>query len=164
MKLSLNQNESRTMLMLLYLAEHVLTTDGDSVPDRFLHKCDALIDKLLVSAREGGCDDLLEKDIDGSLFISPEIEDEPGMRETIIEHEASLFWQELVKRLAERDYEINTGKPAISEPAESWQEISEVDIAALDAEIEQLEASYWTEFEKHGVNRLHVMRGAGRAS
>ena len=150
--------------MLLYLAEHVLTTDGDSVPERFLHKCDALIDKLLVSAREDGCDDLLEEDIDGSLFISPEIEEEPGMRETINEHEGSLFWRELVERLAERDYELNTGKPAIPEPTESWQEPSDEDVAELETDLERLEASYWTEFEQHGVKRLHLMRGAGRAS
>ncbi|HUG09723.1 MAG TPA: hypothetical protein VMM36_01860 [Opitutaceae bacterium] len=164
MKLSLNQNEARTLVMLLYLAEHVLTNDGDSVPDGFLRKCDALISNLLASARESGCDDLLKEDIDGDLFISPEIEEEPGMRETISEHEGSLFWRELVERLAERDYELNTGKPAIPEPTESWKDVSEMEVAALEAELEQLEASYWTEFEKHGVQRLHLMRGAGRAS
>jgi hypothetical protein len=164
MKLTLNQNEARTLVMLLYLSEQVLTTDGESVPDGFLRKCDALVAKLLSSARDSGCEDLLEEDIDGDLFISPEIEEEPGMREAISEHEGSLFWQELVERLAERDYELNTGKPAAPVPAESWQEPSDEDIAALEAELEQLEASYWIEFEKHGVKRLHVMRGAGRDS
>lgn len=164
MKISLNQNEARTLLMLLYFAEHVLASGHEDAPEGFLLKCEALMDKLLASAREDECADLLEEDIDGCLFISPEIEEEPGVGETIREHRGSLFWQELVERLAERDYELNTGKPALPQPAEAWRETSDEDTEELEAELERLESSYWTEFERHGVRHLHVMRGAGHPS
>lgn len=163
MNLSLNKSETRTLLKMLYLAEHVLTSGGEGAPDAFLRKCDALKARLL-NAADADCENLIEEDSDGTLYISPEIEEEPGVLETIHEHEGTLFWRELVERLAERDYELNTGTPALPQPAEAWQETSDENVAELEAELERLESSYWTEFERHGVRHLHVMRGAGHPS
>lgn len=164
MKLSLNPSEARTLLRMLYLAEHVLVADGEAVPEAFLLKCGALMDKLLPAARDGGCPDLIEEDIDGSLHLSPDIEDEPGVLEAITEFEGNLFWEELVSRLAERDFELNTGKPALPDPEETAPEELE---EALDERLEELgrlESSYWSEFEKHGVRNVHVVRGTGSFS
>lgn len=164
MKLSLNPSEARTLLRMLYLADHVLVGDNDRVPEAFLRRCEALMDRLLPAARDGGCADLVEQDLDGNLQLSPEIEDEPGVLETIEEFETSLFWQELVSRLAERDFELNTGKPALPELEDATSdELDEVLEEHLD-ELERLESSYWTEFEKHGVRNVHVVRGTGSFS
>lgn len=164
MKLTLNRSETRTLLMLLYMAERVLMSGADGAPDALLRKCDTLLARLLEAAREDDLDDLIEEDPDGSLHISPEIEDEPGVLETIHEHEGTLFWRELVERLAERDYELNTGKPPIPEDLEPWQQPSETEAFETEEELERLESSYWSEFEKNGVRHLHVVRGTGPLS
>jgi hypothetical protein len=164
MKLNLNRSETRTLLKLLYMAEHVLASGAEGAPDAFIQKYDVLMARLLEAAREDGLDDFIEEETDGSLHLSPDIEDEPGVLDTIHEHEETLFWRELVERLAERDYELNTGESPFPRDLETWQEATEDKAAETEEELERLESSYWSEFEKHGVRNIHVVRGTGHPS
>ncbi|HEY5552338.1 MAG TPA: hypothetical protein VIK52_10650 [Opitutaceae bacterium] len=164
MKLSLNPKETRRLLMMLYLVDHVLNDLNDSPPTGFRLKCAELLDKLMGHAWESGCADLLEEDEEGRLSLSDSIEEEPGVLDAMIDHENAFFWQELVSRLAERDYELHKGKPAIPENAKEIDDLSPEEWDELQEELEHFESSYWTEFEKHGVRHLHLMRGTGHPS
>jgi hypothetical protein len=164
MNLTLNRSEARTLLKLLYLADSVLGPGDGEVPEAFLRKCEAVMDKVLAAAQDSDCEDMLEEDIDGRPMLSPEIGNEPGVVEAILEHEGSVFWEELVSRLAERDYELHTGQPVIPDDAKEIDDISDEEWEELHEKLEQFESSYWTEFEKHGVRNIHVVRGTGPLS
>lgn len=164
MKISLNPSEARTLVKMLYLAEQVLTNSGDQVPEAFLRRCETVMNRLLPAARDGGCPDLIEEDDDGNLLLSPDIEREPGVIDAILDHESSVFWEQLVSRLAERDYELHKGRPVIREEVQEFEDMSQEEWDELQEDIDGFESSYWNEFERHGVKHLHVMRGAGHPS
>jgi hypothetical protein len=164
MKISLNRSDTRTLLKLLYLADRMLGPGDDKVPEGFLRKCEAVMDKVLAATHGADCDDLLEEDINGRPILSPEIGNEPGVLDAILEHEGSVFWEELVARLAERDYELHKGKPVIPDHALEIDDISDKEWDALHDELEEFESSYWSEFEKHGVRNIHIVRGTGPLS
>jgi hypothetical protein len=162
MKLQLTPKEYRRILQMLYLADRVLNGRRDDEPTGLRLKCEEVLQAFLGSGTQFGCADLVEETPTGSLNFSEAMPDEPGVKEAIQDYDDDAFWQELVARLAERDYERLHGRPALPDPdgvpeTEEQQE-------AREEELSRLEDEYWREFESDGVKNLVVLKGLSRPS
>lgn len=163
MKLQLTPKEYRRILQMLYIADHVLNGRRDDEPVGLRLKCEEALQGFLGYAESFGCADLVDQP-DAAIFNFTEaMPEEPGVSETINDYDEDAFWQELVTRLAERDYERIHGRPAEPDP-EGAPETTE-QREEREAELKALEEGYWKEFEAVGVKNLEVIKGGfGRPS
>jgi hypothetical protein len=162
MKLQLTPKEYRRLLQMLYLADRMLNGRRDDEPAGLRLKCEEVLQSFLGYATPFGCADLVEETETGPLNFSEAVPDEPGVKEAVHDYDDDTFWQELVARLAERDYERLHGRPAAPDPDGPPE--SEADEDAREEELARLEDEYWREFETDGVKNLVVLKGLGRPS
>jgi len=162
MKLQLTPKEYRRILQMLYLADLMLNGRREDEPSGLRLKCEEVLQELLGHATQFGCADLIEETESGALNFSEAMPDEPGVAEAVQDYDEDAFWQELVSRLAARDYERLHGRPAAPDPDGPPE--TEEDQAGRTAELERLEDGYWREFEAEGVRNLIVLKGLGRPS
>jgi hypothetical protein len=163
MKLQLTPKEYRRILQMLYIADHVLNGRRDDEPVGLRLKCEEALQGFLGYAESFGCADLVEQPEEALFNFTRAMPEEPGVSETINDYDEDTFWQELVTRLAERDYERIHGKPAVPDPdgAPETDEQHE----ERENELKRLEEGYWPEFEAVGVKNVEVIKGGfGRPS
>jgi len=147
MKVSFTQKEYARLLELVHLGLWVTGTRTDlpsSTPERYA----ALSQKVLGLADQFGCADLVDSDEEGLLMPSPKLEDGPA-RERLDSFIDTSFWEELASRLAERDLRSELGIDPLPPVLDDDQE----------ARLKALEDKYWEEFELHGADRVHVLKG-----
>lgn len=140
------------MLELAYLGRWVTVArkgDDSSAARRY----DEIFQKILALATTLGCADLIEENDDGTLSPSVELEDNERVREIMAEFDNDTFWNELVTRLAEREYAAEQARRALTdtpgvEPPPTPEE-----------RLKQIEETYWDEFEKHDLTNMVVLRG-----
>jgi hypothetical protein len=162
MKLQLTPKEYRRVLQMLYLADRVLNGRRDDERAGLRLKCEEALQAFLGYATPLGCADLVETIDSGELNFSEAMPDEPGIKEAIQDYDEDAFWQELVARLAERDYERLHGRPAFPDPDGPPETEGQQD--EREEELARLEDEYWREFEADGVKNLVVLKGLGRPS
>jgi hypothetical protein len=162
MKLQLTPKEYRRLLQMLYLADRVLNGRRDDEPAGLRLKCEEVLQSFLGYATPFGCADLVEETDDELRNFSDLLPDEPGIREAIERYDEDTFWQELVARLAERDYERLHGRSALPDPDGPPE--ADAQAQEREAELARLEDEYWREFEADGVKNLVVLKGLGRPS
>lgn len=162
MKLQLTSKEYRRILQMLYFADRVLNGRREDEPTGLRLKCDEVLQTFLASATQFGCADLVEEFDEGQFDFSEAMPDEPGVSDVVKDYDNDTFWQELVARLAERDYEQLHGRPAIPDPDGPPE--SENDEDTRETELQRLEDEYWREFETNGVKNLLLIKGLGRPS
>jgi hypothetical protein len=159
MKLAFTQKEYARLLEMTYIATWIAGAhDDDSAAAR---RYAELEQKLYAAATPMGCADYVEGDgtEGGVIFPSQKLEEESPATKTIEAFEDASFWDELVSRLAERDYARET----LKEPPPagfSEEERREHMLKRLD----ELEKRYWAEFEKNGLDNLLVLFGTDRLS
>ena len=152
MKFSFTPKEYARLLELAYLGRWVtVARKGDESPA--IRRYDEIFQKILELATPLGCADLVEEDDDGRLGPSAKLEDDERLREIMAEFDNDTFWNELVTRLAERDYAAEQAKRALTdtpgvEPPPT-----------PDERLKQLEDAYWDEFEKNDLANIFVLRG-----
>lgn len=162
MKLQLTPKEYRRILQMLYFADRMMNGRREDEPTGLRLKCDEVLQTFLGHARQFGCADLVEEFEEEQFDFAEAMPDEPGVSEAVREYDNDTFWQELVARLAERDYEQLHGRPAIPDPDGPPE--SDSDEEARELELTRLEDEYWREFEANGVKNLLVIKGLGRPS
>ncbi len=163
MKLQLTPKEYRRILQMLYLADRVLNGRRDDEPVGLRLKCEEALQGFLGYAEQFGCADLVEQPEEALFNFSAAMPEEPGVSEAINDYDEDTFWQELVTRMAERDYERIHGRPAAPDP-EGAPETDEQH-EEREAELKRLEEGYWKEFEAVGVKNIEVIKGGfGRPS
>ena len=162
MKLQLTPKEYRRILQMLYLADRLLNSRREDEPTGLRLKCEEVLQVFLGSATQFGCADLVEETETVGLNFSEAMPDEPGVKEAAQDYDEDTFWQELVARLAERDYERLHGRPAFPDPDGPPETDGEQE--AREEELSRLEDEYWREFEAEGVKNLVVLKGLGRPS
>lgn len=118
--------------------------DPKSSPERYA----GTAEKLFGSAGSFGCAELVRAGAEGALEPSEKLAEGPA-RETLEQFVDDTFWAELAQRLAERDLRAELGATKLSE------ELSDEEQSRL----QELEDSYWREFEQRGVDNLVVLRG-----
>lgn len=146
MKIELNKKEYRQLLDLLEISTWVLfayNTEKEIPADKKPY--DALEQKLLSCAKENGCEDLVEY-VDNlkKYFVSRKVE-EGAARRFIDAFENDTFWDELIHRLAMRDF--------------AWAEgdiIRNMSREERFRKISLRESLYSREFAKNGIENLMV--------
>jgi hypothetical protein len=118
--------------------------DPNSMPERY-HE---IAQKVFGLAEVFGCADLVAADGTGQLFLTDTVVAGP-VGEKVDRFVESVFWSELVARLAERDFQSELGVSQLSEK-----------LSADEKErLGRVEDSYWREFEARGVDNLILLRG-----
>ncbi|MBK8476886.1 MAG: hypothetical protein IPL39_11435 [Opitutaceae bacterium] len=163
MKLQITPKEYRRLLQMLYLADHVLNGRREDEPTGLRLKCEEVLQGFLGYATQFSCADLVEEPEPGLFNFTAAMPEEPGVSETVNDYEEDIFWQELVTRLAGRDYERIHGRP--SEPDPDGAPETDEQHEQREDELERLEDGYWREFEASGVKNLELIKGGfGRPS
>jgi len=149
MKVSFTTKEYTRLLELAHLGLCVTGARADdpaTMPERYAE----LAQKVFGLAEMFGCADLVEADLNGELFPNEKLTDGP-VAEKLDRFVEDTFWGELVQRLAERDLRTELGRDA----TKLGTDYTEEELARL----EELEDSYWREFETRGVDHLVLLRG-----
>jgi hypothetical protein len=90
----------------------------------------------------------VELDVNGQYFPTEKLTTGP-VAEKIDRFVEDAFWGELVARLAERDLRAELGSTKLTEEFTDQEE----------ERLQELEDTYWREFESKGVDHLVVLRG-----
>jgi hypothetical protein len=149
MKVSFTTKEYTRLLELAHMGLWVAGArpeDPATMPERY----EEISQKIFGLAEMFGCADLVEADVNGELFPNEKLTDGP-VREKLEAFIEDAFWGELAMRMAERDLRAEQGKDV----TELGEEMSE----AEQTRLEELEDSYWREFEANGVDHMMVLKG-----
>lgn len=154
MRIDLNTDEYKRLLQLAALGAWVLESGHEE--ERPEHKVfTELLQGLYREASAAGCGEWVEEEA-GQFFESARLEE--WMATRIQDYDNYVFWDELVLRMADRDYELSGGIDWI----DGMGEVERIE------EQMPLEERWWEEFSTHGLDRLVVdesrrARDAGRS-
>jgi signal transduction protein with GAF and PtsI domain len=104
--------------------------------------------KLFALATPFGCADLVEEVAEDEFQPSEKLESGPVL-EKLARFTEDAFWRELVERLAERDLRAELGATKLTEELNEEEE----------KRLEEIEDSYWREFEAKGTDFLILLKG-----
>lgn len=169
MKVTFTRKEFTRLIELAYLGEWVATSTFESDENPYFKRYGALMQKLYKHAREeeDGCPEYVEDDDSGELedllgdelFPSRRLEEDSPAAKALDIYDNNNFWDELISRLAERDYE----RKLLREPPPASISSEEAEDIRL-RELERLEDKYRDEFVKNDLGNLFVMFGSDRLS
>ena len=103
--------------------------------------------KIYSCAKEFGCEDLIRYEEDIGEYAETRKFDESEKDSYLREFEENNFWDELIHRLAHRDFVNEVG----------MENIEGLSFAEQIFKISGYEDSYREEFEKHGLDNLIIM-------
>jgi len=147
MKVSFTTKEYARILELAAMGLRVASSESeapDVLPERYVDAAQ----KLFALATPLGCADLVEEIAEGEYQPSEKLESGP-VEEKLLRFAEDEFWRELVERLAERDLRVELGPTKLSE------ELNDDEVKRL----EEIEDSYWREFETRGTDNLVLLKG-----
>ena len=147
MKVTFTTKEYARILELAYMGLRVASSDSetpDSLPERYADAAQ----KLFALATPFGCADLVEEVAEDEFQPSEKLESGPVL-EKLARFTEDAFWLELVERLAERDLRSELGATKLTEELNEEEE----------KRLEEIEDSYWREFEAKGTDFLILLKG-----
>ena len=158
MKIEITNEEYRTLLDVLHIAEVVLSGHRrHEDPRSEQHRM--LIQKLYALAGDAGLGRLLAFDEARKLYhFTEEFENDAPAHSFVDEFAGHVFWDELISRLTARDAAWHAGG------LERLNALSDDEREALERPINE---RYVEEFSKHGIGNLAVVEqlgGAGEGS
>lgn len=154
MQIELSTEEYRQLVDVLYLADWLLTAHkvGDDPRVEVYHQ---LVQKLYARAQEMGLSHLIEYAAEfDQYFPTRDFESGTPIHEFIDEYDDETFWDELTRRLAERDLLAQMG---------SWEKIQKLSTEDRIRKLGQLEEQYAAEFARSGLENLRLEAPANRA-
>ena len=147
MKVSFTTKEYARLLELAHMGLWVAGARPDdpaTMPERYAD----VAQKVFGLAESQGCADLVELDVNGQYFPTEKLTT-GTVTEKIDRFVEDAFWGELVGRLAERDLLAELGSTKLTREFTDEEE----------ERLQELEDTYWREFESKGVDHLVVLRG-----
>lgn len=152
MKIEITNEEYRTLLDVLHIAEVVLSGHRrQEDPRSEQHRM--LIQKLYALAADAGLGKLIEFDNARKHYHpTEELENDSPVHAFIDEFTGHVFWDELISRLTARDAAWQAGG------LESLNALSDDEREALERPINE---RYVEEFSKHGLSNLAVVEQLG---
>jgi hypothetical protein len=147
MKVTFTTKEYARILELAYMGLSVANSSSET-PDVLPERYADAAQKLFALATPLGCGDLVEEVAEQEFQPSEKLESGPVV-EKLARFTEDAFWRELVERLAERDLKAELGPTKLSD------ELSEDD----EKRLEEIEDSYWREFEARGTDYLVLLKG-----
>ena len=147
MKVTFTTKEYARILELAYMGLRVASSDSDT-PDSLPERYADAAQKLFALATPFGCADLVEEVAEDEFQPSEKLESGPVL-EKLARFTEDAFWLELVERLAERDLRSELGATKLTEELNEEEE----------KRLEEIEDSYWREFEAKGTDFLILLKG-----
>jgi hypothetical protein len=147
MKVTFTTKEYARILELAYMGLRVASSDSDT-PDSLPERYADAAQKLFALATPFGCADLVEEVAEDEFQPSEKLESGPVL-EKLARFTEDAFWRELVERLAERDLRSELGATKLTEELNEEEE----------KRLEEIEDSYWREFEAKGTDFLILLKG-----
>jgi hypothetical protein len=147
MKVTFTTKEYARILELAYMGLRVASSDSDT-PDSLPERYADAAQKLFALATPFGCADLVEEVAEDEFQPSEKLESGPVL-EKLARFTEDAFWLELVERLAERDLRSELGATKLTEELNEEEE----------TRLEEIEDSYWREFEAKGTDFLVLLKG-----
>jgi hypothetical protein len=147
MKVTFTTKEYARILELAYMGLRVASSDSDT-PDSLPERYADAAQKLFALATPFGCADLVEEVAEDEFQPSEKLESGPVL-EKLARFTEDAFWLELVERLAERDLRSELGATKLTEELNEEEE----------KRLEEIEDSYWREFEAKGTDFLVLLKG-----
>jgi hypothetical protein len=149
MKESFSPQEFARLLELVYLGMRaVMARQGGASPH--FERYAAIEQKILKMAERHGCGDLVDVGGNGALVPSNKVDSDDEFRKMVGESDNDIFWHELVARLADRDLGVEQTTAALA--GHEGPPIN------AEARLKEIEEVYWTEFQKHDLARVVVLR------
>ena len=147
MKVNITKKEYEKLLDVFYIADWIM--NGFYSEDRVETKVYRDLEQKFFSlAKEFGVDDLVELDREeGEFYPTRKFEEESVALEFIEEYEEESFWDELIERLAKRDFLEKHG-PDVENIVLKDKDIQK--------ELEDLKEKYTREFEENALNKLRL--------
>ncbi|MEZ4736905.1 MAG: hypothetical protein R3E79_58230 [Caldilineaceae bacterium] len=147
MQIELTTEEYRQLVDILYLADWLLTAHkvGDDPRVAPYHQ---LIQKLYARAEEMGLSHLIEYAAEfDQYFPTHDFESGTAIHTFIDEYDDETFWEELVRRLAERDLVLQLG---------NWEKVQQLPTEERIRKLGHLEEHYAAEIARHGLTNFRV--------
>ena len=141
MDINFTQEQFKTLLKLIYMGHWMLTAHDDK-PDKVI---DALTSHIYSFAKSSGVNTLVELDPDNGRFYGTR-QFEELMSEYIDDYDNQTFWDELIERLANRDFLAKYGEEAIQK----------MSMEERFTNFQEFEDRYGEEFEDHGIERIAI--------
>ncbi len=156
MKLDLSKDELKRLIDLLSISDWIICAqDVDSDEDEDKKPYLKLLQKIYGEAYRNGLKDCVEKSEDSDeFFFNDDFKEESLTHQFIDEYEDACFWDNLIEKLAERDYIKETKHKEIDEVGEDDE--GESYRMKRFARITELEQQYNEEFEKNGLKYLEL--------
>lgn len=154
MQIELKSDEYRHLVDILYLAEWLLTAHkvGD---DPRVAVYQQLVQKLYAYSQEMGLSHLIEYAVEfDQYFPTRDFEAGTPIHEFIDEYDDETFWDELTRRLAERDLLAQVG---------GWEKVQKLSTEERIRKLGQLEEHYAAEFARHGLENIRLDTPATKA-
>ena len=147
MKINFTKKEYRLLLDLVSLGEWVITaTDVDITPEK--EKYEEIIQKIYSHAKDFGFENLIEYDEEIEEYIETREFDESEKDEYLRDFEENNFWEELIHRLAERDFIRKNG----------IQNIEKMPFELQIKDIHEIETKYSEEFSTFGLENIEIKK------
>ncbi len=154
MQVELTADEYRQLVDILYLADWMLTARkvGDDPRVEAYHQ---LVQKLYARAQEMGLSHLIEYAAEfDQYFPTRDFEADTTIHEFINEYDDETFWDELTRRLAERDLVAQLG---------GREKVQKLSMEERIRKLGQFEEQYAAEFARHGLDHLRLDTPASKA-
>ncbi len=143
---SLSRAEYEKLLVLSYLGNFMINGMFKERSETY----DEVLSKLFAKARESGFGRYVET-AEGVSVPSKEFSHHPDVKRYRREYDEEIFWDELVRRLADRDIRAEKGAAAIARLSpKQYEEL-----------ISFYEIPYVEEFDRHGLKRIVLEEGLG---
>jgi hypothetical protein len=143
MKIELTREQLGSLSKLVFLGNWLANNwRSEDVIEEF----DEVESLVLAAAVKNGIEDYAELDEEGRAVPSHELEEK--MAETVDFYNDNTFWDQLIYRMADRDYMRKYGE-------EAFDELSKEEGMAKERPLIQ---KYEKEFNEHGLDRLELRR------
>ena len=147
MKVTFTTKEYARILELAYMGLRVASSESET-PDILPERYADAAQKLFALATPLGCGDLVEEVAEDEFQPSEKLETGTVLA-NLARFTEDAFWRELVERLAERDLRAEFGATKLTEELNEEEE----------KRLEEIEDSYWREFEAKGTDFLVLLKG-----
>lgn len=145
MHLRFSEDELVTLAEMVTLATEMANYNQQEGSQRDFSRFEAMEEKILSAARRNGVDLPLETDPGSGKPRIADSENSSYLQTCLEEIRNSLFWEELMIRLSERDLIREVG-------AKKWSSLSE---DAQEKATKPRERRYWRKFTTEGIESLH---------
>ena len=150
MHLRFTEEELGVLIDMVSLAAEVASLNRRPDAKRKYARFEELENTLLEKVTHLGFADIIEFDEANQRYrVTTDYLTKSFVQESLDEMRNEIFWEELTLRLAERDVIRKIGLP-------KWNALDE---EARRVHTEPIERSYWEEFTKRGIDKLHLIAG-----